>query len=104
MSITIPLVIPSSDWERFYRLVAQDGLRVVSRYKGVHIRKNGKSIVFTASCHTKTGGKTLGNFPLTKQGEEKAFDAYMAYVNSVPIEERTAWHNRKVPGKLMQKL
>lgn len=97
-NITIPL--NEANWEQFLSRAQKAGANVRSRYKGVYINKNGRLHYFMARYQGKAGQKYLGRFPLTRDGEQEAFETYAKYVQTLLPEEMPKHPGRIIKSKI----
>jgi hypothetical protein len=95
MNIFFPL--NEASWHTFLRKVPP-GVKIQSRYKGVYVNKDGRRVMFMVRYGGKRHMKFIGRFPLTKEGEEQARDAYNAYVATIPLAERS-----RHPGQVVKR-
>lgn len=81
MEICIPL--NEANWEAFYYKAKAAGVSLKSRYEGVMIilHRSTRLPAFLARHYDELSGrKDIEYFPLTKEGEQQAKEAYDAYI------------------------
>jgi hypothetical protein len=81
MTILIP---EGTNQYTFYNECKQQGMSVRSRYAGVCLNET-KGYPYWMARHK---GQYIGRFPLTEEGEQRARQAYVKFLESNNIEER----------------
>ena len=84
----IPIDYP--DYGQFYRDAKKQGVKVTSRFIGVHIYDHHGQVEFRAVYGVGKSRKYFGAFPFTKLGEEAAARAYERHILSIGKKPRYA--------------
>jgi hypothetical protein len=85
--------IPSGvkHWD-FYKAAKSKGIRISSRFQGVCVNEHGTPRKASWIARYQGGGKSvlIGRFPFSEEGEERARQAYLQYLEKNGLKERFA--------------
>lgn len=85
------MIIPEGvNYLQFYAQAKMKGIRITSRFRGVHFNLNGrsKSPSWLVMCRSKGKDNFLGRFPFTAEGEIQAGQKYQRFLEENGLVNR----------------